>query len=664
MLRYRINHRNLKEGLRDISIIKTEMAPIPGKEGDSTNFVVCYCDNVDGIEENQKLMAIFDIDQYVLAEGQTQQYQMTEWVKVDTVDNVDCVFTIEIPRYMYLNITRMYISQKIVKDNGDIDEGDLILHIQFEGPHYMSDGYEESENNTSDTDDEETVNNKDRTFIIQHLDDTGFIIESEINLDDYDGRLVSNSALTLNFTKLKETDNEELKSLVTKLEDAIEYPTSAIIYNTTTYRGEIPLSIITAKRETLCFTERSGVSISVDKPSCAIEIPLGNTNIFGVGKDQEMRDIIDNQVKSAINSINDMEKDMYYPVYKDKDEFKPIYKIRFNLHFREHRGPKWLVDPSSYWNGTILSEDKVELMNDSSDEENGYFSYPDNKRSCQSDLIAYLNFTNNDIKYQKSKVKKSFIRLSCYDSTITTEQNLLSTSTVFVNAGELFTKQIRNMEETPYSSIIYSDDNKISEVKMGLVGAKVDREPYGALLDHLDENKLDEIEDLRLSSQFVVQDTNNSTASSEGFYQYFWKDYYNGSEPRPLYMRVEFNHAGYGITTPFMMPFWDKVKWKDNNKSGIKSFQEILDDWNDYPIKRDENGKITNSTDGPYGIKQYMKFMYLYFQYQYDEKTDKHVYYLDSNVYGEDTIEYNKNDGSLTINLYEAKISNDRETIE
>ena len=43
----------------------------------------------------------------------------------------------------------------------------------------------------------------------------------------------------------------------------------------------------------------------------------------------------------------------------------------------------------------------------------------------QSDLLSYLGFTNDDVKYQKSKLKKSFLRISFYDSDNIGNQNLL-----------------------------------------------------------------------------------------------------------------------------------------------------------------------------------------------------------------------------------------------
>ena len=65
--------------------------------------------------------------------------------------------------------------------------------------------------------------------------------------------------------------------------------------------------------------------------------------------------------------------------------------------------------------------------------------------------------------------------------------------------------------------------------------------------------------------------------------------------------------------------------------------------------------------DGHYNIRQYLKFSYIHFKYQYDKDGDKYVYYLDNETYGDDTINENffKKDGdeaAITINLYEAKV--------
>ena len=195
----------------------------------------------------------------------------------------------------------------------------------------------------------------------------------------------------------------------------------------------------------------------------------------------------------------------------------------------------------------------------------------------QSDLLSYLGFDDDDVKYQKSKLKKSFLRISFYDSDNIANQNLLHTATIFLDSGELFAKYIKNIEtEDEYKatktviaqknpeisfkagSILTSseyekldDDNRKKCVISGellattggsssdkegytmydKVGMAVNREPMRkrALDKSLDfGDNIDELERLRMSSQIVVTDKNSSKRSSEGFYFYTYKSNDNG----------------------------------------------------------------------------------------------------------------------------------------
>ena len=173
-----------------------------------------------------------------------------------------------------------------------------------------------------------------------------------------------------------------------------------------------------------------------------------------------------------------------------------------------------------------------------------------------------------------------------------------------------------------------------SENTNKLNGIRVNREPYST-------KGIPNDEDLRISSQFTVSDKYQSNNSSEGFYLYLWKDNDSGIIPSDIYLKVEFNHAGYGRSIPMMMPFVDPKK--HNGTNGIKSFQNILDDFNG------------NGVDKPYGIRQYIKYSYIHLKYKYDKENQCHAYYLDDNVYG--NYDSSVKDNCLALNLYEAKIS-------
>ena len=132
-----------------------------------------------------------------------------------------------------------------------------------------------------------------------------------------------------------------------------------------------------------------------------------------------------------------------------------------------------------------------------------------------------------------------------------------------------------------------------------------------------------------MSSQFSVKDKYTSQSSSDGFYLYLWKDNETGFTPTDIYMKVEFNHAGFGRTIPFMMPF---------NENGIETFGEILSDW--------QNGE-------GYGIRKSLKFSYIHFKYRYNKETKQHIYYLNREKYPNAVLEEG---GVLNINLWEAKV--------
>lgn len=442
-------------------------------------------------------------------------------------------------------------------------------------------------------------------------------------------------------------------------------------------------------------TNTNNIFIYIEKPLYRISIPLSvnfETNTYQ--SDILNEQYVEAERNKAINKITDMEKDVYHPVIWDsnkKDENgyrignyvdginKEVEKIVFNLHFRQHRGDDWLVEPDTYWNGCYVdtNDNKVKFIDEITEYSGvNYFSYKqiengeneDIRRSKQSDLMTYLGFTNSDIRYQKNKLSRSFIRIMFYDSMNPGNQNLLYYSTIFVDSGKLFGKYIKYIEDTPYRSVVYeiNEDTETETInakdsEIDLVGIKVDREPYEDLLK--DETTLDQVEELRLSCQFTVQDKFQSDASSDGFYLYLWKDNESGVMPSDIYMKVEFNHAGYGRTIPFMMPFWDPYKYekatdKPLKERGIKTFKEILNDWSSTKDENDIWRNEGNITDGQYGARQYMKYSYIHFKYKYDKIHKQHIYYLDDEFYGTNPEDggVHYQDNVMTINLYEAKM--------
>lgn len=144
-----------------------------------------------------------------------------------------------------------------------------------------------------------------------------------------------------------------------------------------------------------------------------------------------------------------MEKDVYYPCLKSGNTFKAIDEIVFNLHFRTRDLESWKViqDDSveignANGNSLILSKNYNECNWFVTD----FYDYADkindseNGKTLQmtSDLIGLLNFTDDDVRYRKKKIGKSFLRLSFYSTTNPQTQVLLSTSTIFMDENKLF----------------------------------------------------------------------------------------------------------------------------------------------------------------------------------------------------------------------------------
>lgn len=445
-------------------------------------------------------------------------------------------------------------------------------------------------------------------------------------------------------------------------------------------------------------------------------------------------------------------------------------KIIFNLHFREHRdhgSNKWACEKESYWNGTKKIEKEIKVKSGGKEKRNivdlqgrvfqyendeqkiekyDYFSYfgvkpgeedsgydletdyalidgvYQNKRKMrnklkelQSDTLAYLGFSNNDIKYQKSKLKKSFLRISFYDSDNIGNQNLLHTATIFLDGGGLFSKYIKNIETENFYEVISNftgedgNDYKIGEIIEEKIynrlssknqescfiygkpcavtgsstldnnpftgydksGVRVNREPMR--LNEINERRnleesVNSFEELRMSSQIEVTDKFSSNKSSEGFYFYTYKSNDSGVYPSEIYMRVEFNHAGYGRTIPFMMPYIRNNEEKlESNQAGykrytanvrknkIKTFDDICYDWSE--IDYDKSLETPKEEDEiGYGTVRYMKYAYIKWKYRYDKHTQKHIYYLDPDVYGSGVTTSNNQGRNIILNLYEGKI--------
>lgn len=404
-------------------------------------------------------------------------------------------------------------------------------------------------------------------------------------------------------------------------------------------------NVITIRREQIRWNQLalSNPTVKFTKIKVRLNVPIAINTKIDLYKEGNLKEyFVQHEKEKALNGPIEMEKFAYTPVVvssinNGKPTFEDCTKINFNLHFRVHDGDDWTVNDNDSWNF-----DKYDHHNDPT--ANKYYSYAQNaamndaqgqwKRSCQSDLLTYVGFITNDVKYQKNKLKKSFIRLSFYDSNDPGQQSLLAYSTIFIDCNKLYSKFISRMNFNCY----YNSDGDIVK------GIKVDREvntliPPDSLTSVLSIRapKPEEIEENRLSAQISVKNRFTSNNSSEGFYLYTWELSDIPTMPTDVYMKVEFNHAGYGRNIPMMAPYRDNP-----NNRGFKTNAEIVSDW-------------TGENTG-YGIKKYTRYSYIHFKAKYDANTKRHIYYLDPDTYG---TKYEWDKSVLNINLYEARISFD-----
>lgn len=623
MLEYRVNTKKFDKtkvelNIENISFV--DLANLVDEENETLEYdgfnkdkimLICECKDIDKVNNGGfvKTENTLYLDYGVEQVPEITEYNFIKDYQISGVNKNNKSFSIYIDKYFTLNQDK--IEKIIYNDTLGVEESQNIF-LHFNDYHYFD------------------VNDKKIPIYFNTFDENGELTVKTILFGYYSQKVLVGS--TDNF---READADFLFKNIFGIDINVDD------FNEKYIEGD--LSGIEIYRDNFLFGEKTNYTFSFERPIVNINVPIVNTFETNLIQMELLNEyFVETEKKKAINRITDIEKDVYYPCIPNNNSFGDVYTIKFNLHFREHRGDDWLIENESFWNCIEQSFDENNKPKEGSAK---IINTPQKMTTDnRSDLLSFLGFTNEDVHYQKNKLKKSFLRLMYFDSTNPANQNMIGYSTIFFDTGDMFAKYIKYNEEKNYVAVNMNKNQygvyNISEEKTGI---RVNRESFN--------------EKTRLSSQFVVKSKNTSKASSEGFYLYIWKD---NSTPLPqdLYMKVEFNHAGYGRTIPFMMPYWDSKKW--SGKKGIKSFTEILKDWNDIKKQQlDQYGRIQweNNTDGHYGIRQYTKFSYIHLKYRYDKETDKHIYYLDPDTYG--NIKYPTGDDGnkyIEINLYEAKV--------
>ena len=329
--------------------------------------------------------------------------------------------------------------------------------------------------------------------------------------------------------------------------------------------------------------------IGVFKKTNYWNVPIGfvqNTDYIHLYQEERNNTLFVEKIKkSVIPPVINMERVKYAPIIRDEEgeEISIVCGITFNLHFRE-RDDNWNIVKNEGWctcNPTAIKNENFE----------------------KSDSLYYLGFNDSDAQYQKMKLKKSFIRLSFYSSNDPLSQSLLYYSTIFLDSGRLFGQFNKKRTELIGEGRIWSPNEAPKYVL---------------------EAAAQQGSDIRIDSQITIHNEFDTTKSSEGFNMYLFADdseiCAKDKDFRTIYMKVEFNHAGYGKTVPFMP--WPELE---------------------------TNSDIT--------VEEYFKNVYIPVKICHINKA--YYYYFGFDDFGEDNpyIKRNKDNKSITFNLFEPKIT-------
>lgn len=274
--------------------------------------------------------------------------------------------------------------------------------------------------------------------------------------------------------------------------------------------------------------------------------------------------------------------------FRKRNEVDPENNVNTNLTSGNVYTDGWFIaeddNLATWWNGFDYGEEKFNVNK---------FELYFKTNGTTSDLIGYLNFTDNDIFYRKKKVSQSFLRFSFYNSNDPIEQKLLFYSTSFLDSTSLYGKYLKQM--------MFMEENGLFDVE----GINPNAAVVLCSADTVSS---------RVDTKMVLTNEYDRTKSSEGFNIYLFSEDKNlnlENGEKTIYMKVEFNHAGNGKTIPLIM--WPK----------------------------DEDGKYTALT-----IDNFIENLYIPIKLTYID--GKYVYYIPNAI--------NNDNGNIDLVLFEPKL--------
>jgi hypothetical protein len=286
--------------------------------------------------------------------------------------------------------------------------------------------------------------------------------------------------------------------------------------------------------------------------------------------DMVSRDFVDYEMSKVINPVFDSERTRFEPFYMtDSGDFKPVNTINLKLKF---------------------NVDALSVKSDTS-------------------KWSALGFTDEDVKYQRAVLKKTFVRMSFFDIQNPSGQSLEHYSTVFVDINMMyadFMNGINNISGIdPKTGNPYPDE-----------GFNTSFYIYNPFIREI----------VRDSGKGIKY---SYTQSSEGYYLYLYGNEYRDSIPSDLYLKIEFNSALDGKRTLF---------FNRESVQGVPLNNIFFD--------------VKNSQ----GAVESLNYCYIRFIVEFNRKVGKFIYYPDP-VYCRSDVGTVKLVGdAMDIKIHEAKV--------
>lgn len=376
----------------------------------------------------------------------------------------------------------------------------------------------------------------------------------------------------------------------------------------------------------------------------------------------------DEQAELNINRIVDMDKDIYTPIIREGNKIMNVERITFNLHFRTRDLETWQIhEDEGIYNESPTNTLKLAANSDFCNwfitdyypynqyNNSGSTVYHNNTflNNCmkRSDLLGYLYFTTNDVQEKRRKLTGSFLRLTFFDSKNPEKQNMLGTSTIFMDCDRHYETLYSDKYKQPSNMLCYNltaeslsgnrfkDD--ISTIKDGFsvnysikpnVLTDCFMVPNNEVSGTTKQIYVTEDEHgylPRLDSRLVISDRYTSTTSSEGFYTYIIKEFADRLKPKTVYMKAEFFHAGVGVKIPMVLA-------TDRSKNAIK-------DW--------DLNKLNTFKEG-YELSEVYDRLYIPITISYNRNMRQYVYEISNKNNYLNSV---KDGNNLIFNLFELK---------